>query len=84
MSNMFKDKLKKLRKREDYTQEDLANLLNITRQSVSQWETGLSYPTSSTAQLIAKLFDIDLSDLFDKKELVVLSLDSKKQKNFYS
>lgn len=38
------EKIIGLRKREGYSQEDLAQKLDVTRQSVSKWETGESQP----------------------------------------
>ena len=40
----FREKLVQLRKREKMSQEQLATLLDVTRQSVSKWESGLSFP----------------------------------------
>ena len=40
----FGDNLKKLRKTKKLSQEDLAEKLNVSRQSVSKWETGDAYP----------------------------------------
>lgn len=40
---MFKDNLVYLRKMKKMSQEELAELLNITRQTLSKWETGVSH-----------------------------------------
>lgn len=39
----FADKLQELRKAQGLSQEDLAERLNVSRQSVSKWETGVSH-----------------------------------------
>lgn len=40
---MFSEKLMKLRRQEGMSQEQLADRMDVTRQSVSKWESGLSY-----------------------------------------
>lgn len=40
----FGENLKYLRKTRKLSQEELAELVNVSRQSVSKWETGLSFP----------------------------------------
>lgn len=39
----FGDKLSALRREQNYTQEQLADLLGVSRQSVSKWESGVSH-----------------------------------------
>ena len=41
---IFADKLIALRKKAGYSQEELAQQLNVTRQSVSKWEGAQSFP----------------------------------------
>ena len=52
----FGDKISKLRKEQNYTQEQLADILNVSRQSVSKWESNITYPETSTIIKISKLF----------------------------
>lgn len=40
---MFAENLKKIRKDKGYTQETLAEKLNVVRQTVSKWEKGVSH-----------------------------------------
>lgn len=39
----FNEKLQMLRKKNNLSQEELANMLDVTRQSVSKWESGVSH-----------------------------------------
>ena len=73
---MFKDKLKDLRKSKNYTQDDLANELNISRQSISKWETGVAYPTKPMAEALCKLFDVQMNQLLEPDEVMWLSIDN--------
>lgn len=41
---LIADKIKKLRKDNNMTQEDLADKLNVSRQTVSKWETNVGVP----------------------------------------
>ena len=49
----FSDKLAKLRKQKNLTQEQLADILNVSRQSVSKWESGVSYPETEKLPVCA-------------------------------
>lgn len=55
--------LSRLRKNADMTQSELADRLNMTRQAVSRYENGDSFPDVSTLILIADIFDVGLNDL---------------------
>ena len=55
--------LSRLRKAADMTQSELADRLSVTRQAVSKWEIGDSFPDVSILLLIAKLFDVTLDEL---------------------
>lgn len=44
MKNMINENLKSLRKIHQYTQEELAEKLNVSRQSIAKWESGESIP----------------------------------------
>lgn len=52
-----------LRKRQGLTQEELANLINVSFQAVSKWETGGSVPDISVLPLLANIFHCDIDSL---------------------
>lgn len=58
-------KISKLRKQNNLTQEQLAELLNISNAAVSKWESGNTYPDIETLPLIAKIFKISIDSLFE-------------------
>ena len=59
----FAENLKQLRKEKQMSQEDLAELLNVSRQSVSKWEQGLSYPEVETLLLLSKRLSVSLDEM---------------------
>ena len=59
----FNNKLYTLRKQRGLSQEELANRLNVTRQTVSKWEVGDSTPDMEKLAAISELFDISLDEL---------------------
>lgn len=67
----FSEKLQKLRKENKLSQEQLADQLEVTRQAVSKWESGLTYPEMDKLLAICKLFQCSLDELTndDIKEL---------------
>ena len=59
----FGSRLYKLRKEKGLSQEELANHLEVTRQTVSKWELGDSTPDMDKLVLLGELFDISLDEL---------------------
>ena len=55
--------ISRLRKRADLTQSELAESLNLTRQAISKYECGDSFPDISILISIANIFDITLDEL---------------------
>lgn len=59
----FSDNLQFLRTRQGQTQEQLAEALEVSRQSVSKWESAQSYPEMDTLLRICELYHVDLDTL---------------------
>ena len=55
---MFKDNLMMLRKMRGMTQEELAEKIDVSRQTLSKYETGESLPDVEKSRLIAEGFDV--------------------------
>jgi transcriptional regulator with XRE-family HTH domain len=69
---MFKERIRELRSKNNYTQDDLAKKLNISRQSISKWENGLSYPTRTSLNLICEVFNVHIQDIMDQDEVMLI------------
>ena len=54
----FGKKLQTLRQSKGLTQEELADLLYVSRAAVSKWESGRGYPNIDSLKAISKLFSI--------------------------
>lgn len=61
------DKIIELRKKKKLTQEQLAEKIGITRQTLSNWEKNSTIPDIEQAKNIASFFKISLDDLMDNK-----------------
>lgn len=64
----FGDKLSKIRKENNYTQEQLAEVLGVSRQAVSKWESDLTYPETDKLIRISELFHCSLDYLLRDTE----------------
>ena len=58
-------KIINLRKQEKITQEKLAEIIGVTRQTISNWELNITKPDLSQIQKISKLFHISIDELLD-------------------
>ncbi|MBQ2277893.1 MAG: helix-turn-helix transcriptional regulator, partial [Clostridia bacterium] len=57
------ESIRKMRRARDITQEDLAELLHITPQAVSRWETGAAAPDIGSLMGLARIFDCTTDEL---------------------
>ncbi len=55
--------IKRLRRNADMTQEELAEMLSISSQAVSHWETDSAMPDISLLPMIANIFDVTTDSL---------------------
>ena len=69
----FGDNLKKIRILKKLSQEDLAEKVNVSRQSVSKWETGDAYPTMNNLLELCKIFHCKINDLVNDS---IIDIDS--------
>lgn len=57
------DRIKKLRKENNLSQEQLAEKLNVSRQAISKWESNKAYPDIENLILLRDIFNVTLDDL---------------------
>ena len=62
------EKLSKLRKENNYTQEQLADVLGVSRQAISKWESNITYPETDKLIRISELFHCSLDYLLKETE----------------
>lgn len=72
---MINENIKKYRKQKGMSQEEMALRLNVVRQTVSKWETGLSVPDADILMRIAELLEVSVGQLLDIEK----SSDEKEQ-----
>lgn len=76
----FNNRLYQLRKQKGFSQEELANRLNVSRQTISKWEVGDSTPDMEKLIAISDLFEVSLDKLvMGKEEEPQLSATSKSE-----
>ena len=71
----FGDNLRKLRKSKNISQEDLAERVGVSRQSVSKWETGEAYPEMNNILELCKIFRCNIGELVNDNMIDLDSLD---------
>lgn len=71
------NKIIELRSKNKLTQEELAEKLNVSRQTVSNWETGKCYPDIETLIIMSNKFNISLDELLKDNIKMVKEVDKK-------
>ena len=64
------EKISELRKKNNLTQEELAEKLNVTRQTISKWELGETSPSLDDAATLASIFQVSLDTLVGKDNVL--------------
>lgn len=65
---IFSEKLQILRKTKGYSQEEIAEMLDVSRQAVAKWEAGLSYPDIFNLIQISNLFHVTVDYLIKEQD----------------
>lgn len=65
METKLGEKLYELRKKHGYSQEALADILNVSRQAISKWECDEALPETTNLIALSKLYGVSLDELID-------------------
>lgn len=76
----FSEKLQKLRRDRNWTQEQLAEQLFVSRTAISKWESGRGTPSIDSLKSISKLFSVSIDDLLSSEELITIAENESKEK----
>ncbi len=76
----FNEKLQNLRKQKGLTQEELAEVLYVSRTAVSKWESGRGLPSIDSLKCIAKYFSVSLDELLSGDDILAIAETDVKQK----
>lgn len=60
-------KIKELRMSKNLTQDELAKKMNVTRSTVSMWETGAAFPPGNKLPKLAEVLGCSIDDLYKKE-----------------
>lgn len=81
----FGEKIQKIRKQNNLTQEELAEKLYVSRTAISKWESGKGYPSIDLLKQISKVFNISIDKMLSSEELIEFAENDKKnskEKNY--
>ena len=76
----FHEKLQELRKQKGLTQEELAEMLFVSRTAISKWESGRGYPNIESLKSISDFFSVSIDDLLSGEEMLTLAESDRKEK----
>lgn len=74
----FNEKLQELRKKRGLTQEELAEILYVSRTAISKWESGRGYPNIESLKDISKFFSVSIDDLLSGEKLISIAENENK------
>ena len=66
MNNKFSENLKKIRKDNNLSQEQLTDELGVSRQAISKWESAVAYPEMDKIITLCEKFNLNIDDLLHK------------------
>ena len=74
----FNEKLQELRKNKGLTQEELAQILYVSRTAISKWESGRGFPNIESLKSISKYFSVSLDELLSNDEILTIAEEDTK------
>ena len=69
----FNEKLQELRKSRGLTQEELAEILYVSRTAISKWESGRGYPSIDSLKAISAFFSVTIDDLLSSEKVLCIA-----------
>lgn len=75
------EKIKEARIKKKMTQQDLSDLLNISRSAISNWESGRNYPDLDTIVRLSDILEISLNNLLREDKIMVKEISKEQRKN---
>jgi transcriptional regulator with XRE-family HTH domain len=70
------EKIAKARKNTNLTQDQLAELLEVTRQTISKWESGLTFPETSKISKLAEVLKVSCDYLLREEKVVTVEVST--------
>ena len=75
------EKIKDIRKRLGFSQEDLAKIINVSRQAITKWENEIGLPDLDNIKKLSSIFNVKIDELLDYKiEEVKINLNITEEK----
>lgn len=75
------ERLLNLRKNKNLSQEEVADIIGVSRQTISKWETGISTPEFDKIEPLCKLYEISVDELVSGKKVESVKPDSTSKPN---
>ena len=69
----FHKKLQELRKSKGITQEELAEVLHVSRTAISKWESGRGYPSIDSLKELSRYFSVTIDDLLSSEKVLLIA-----------
>ena len=79
----FNEKLQELRKQKGLTQEELSEILYVSRTAISKWESGRGYPNIDSLKAISKYFSVSLDELLSCDAILTIAEEENTQKEMH-
>lgn len=76
----FHEKIRELRKQKGLTQDELAELLYVSRTAISKWESGRGFPNLESLKALSSFFEVSIDDLLSGDEILAIAEDDCKKR----
>ena len=69
----FSEKLQELRKAHNLTQEELSEILYVSRTAISKWESGRGYPSIESLKEVSNYFGVSIDELLSSDKIITIA-----------